>query len=94
VEYVNIEGIDVIKIKRYKNKKKKKLITECILHTKKSEIENQHYSFPPLIFPLRCNKFKLDTNEIVTSGSFLEDNKELHFYKLINFNKIDFKIKF
>lgn len=94
VENVNIDGVDVIKIKRYKNNKKKKLINECILHTKKSEIKNQHHSFPTLIFPLYCNKFKLETDEVITDGSFFEDGKELHFYKLISFKKIDFKIKF
>lgn len=93
VEYVNINGVDVIKIKRYKNKRKTKLINECVLYTKKSDIKNQYYSFPPLIFPLHCDKFKLETDKIITEGNFLEDDKEFHFYKLIDIKQVDLKIK-
>lgn len=94
VEYVKVNGVKVIKITRYKNKKKKKVITECIIYTKPTNItKNQHFSFPQLIFPLRCNKFKLENEDLFSEVNFIEDNKELHFYKLIDFRSIDLKIK-
>ncbi|NNT71771.1 hypothetical protein HKT18_06015 [Flavobacterium sp. IMCC34852] len=94
VEYVTINGVKVIKITRYKNKKKKKVINECIIYTKPTNVtKNQHFSFPRLIFPLRCAKFKLENEDLFSEVNFIEDNKELHFYKLIDFKTIDFKIK-
>ncbi|MEY2630784.1 MAG: hypothetical protein RLZZ469_1681 [Bacteroidota bacterium] len=94
VEYVKVNGVKVIKIKRYTNKKKKKIINECIIYTKPTNItKNQHFSFPQLIFPLRCAKFKLENEDLFSEVNFIDDNKELHFYKLIDFRAIDFKIK-
>ena len=95
VEYVKVNGVKVIKITRYKNKKKKKVINECIIYTKPTDItKNQHFSFPQLIFPLRCNKFKLENEDVFSEVNFIEDNKELSFYKLVDFKQIDFSIKF
>ena len=93
VEYVKVNGVNVIKITRYKNKKKNKVINECIIYTKPTNItKNQHFSFPQLIFPLRCAKFKLENEEIFSEVNFIEDNKELHFYKLTEFKSIDLTI--
>jgi hypothetical protein len=94
VEYVKVNGVKVIKIMRYKNKKKNKVITECIIYTKPTDItKNQHFSFPQLIFPLRCSKFKLENEDVLSEVNFIENNKEVHFYKLIDFKSINLKIK-
>lgn len=94
VEYENDNGVKVIKITRFKNKKKTKIINECIIYTKPTNItKNQHFCFPQLIFPLRCNKFKLQNEDVFSDVNFIENNKELHFYKLTDFKSIDFNIK-
>ena len=94
VEYIKVNGLKVIKITRYKNKKKNKVINECIIYTKPTNItKNQHFSFPPLVFPLRCNKFKLENEDVISDVNFIENNEELHFYKLTDFKSIDFSIK-
>ncbi len=94
VEYTTVGDVKAIKIIRYKNKKRKKIINECIIYTKPSETtKNHHFSFPQLMFPLRCGKFKLENEELLSQVKFIENNKEVHFYKLIDFKSIDLKIK-
>lgn len=94
IDYIEVKGVKAIRIRRYKNKKKKKIINESIFFTKpSSNIKNQQFSFPPLIFPLRCEKFKLQTNEVITEVNFIEENKNIYFYKLLEIKFIDFKLE-
>ena len=78
---------DLINIKRYK---KKKLFNESNYSLKKMEgFGEPIYSFPPLIYPLRCRKFDLKTDKIIVESTFYFNKREQYHYKLKNIEKIN-----
>jgi hypothetical protein len=84
----------VISIISFKNAKRKKVLNECFLETKPSEITlNQHYNFSPLVAPLWCNKFVLANQEIITNSYYMRNGKKEHIRKLLEISKTDLTIK-
>ena len=90
VNYQTFEGNKVFSIKRFKNKRRKKLISESFYATYPSDItKNQHYNFPVLAVPLWCEKFKLNNEEIISHSYFMEEGIKKHVRDLKEIKAID-----
>lgn len=90
VNYQSVENKKVISIKRFKNKRRKKLISESFYYTYPSGISKiQHYNFPTLAKPLWCEKFKLKNEEIIFHSYFMEKGKKKHIRDLKEIKAID-----
>lgn len=90
VNYQTVEGKKVFSIKRFKNKRQKKLISESFYYTYPSDISKiQHYNFPPLATPLWCEKFKLNNKEIISHSYFIEKGTKKHVRDLKDIKAID-----
>lgn len=93
VNYIKETGRNSINIKRYRNNKKSKLISESFFDTKFNKIaKNQQYNFPILTRPLWCNKFKLINDELIIKSYFIENKKILHVRNLKDIQKTDFTL--
>jgi hypothetical protein len=93
VNYIKKDDNNSINIKRYKNSRKSKLISESFFETKFNEIsKNQHYNFLILISPLWCNKFNLINDELITKSYFIENKKIVHIRNLKEVQKTDFTL--
>jgi hypothetical protein len=93
IEYSSIDNKNLIKITRFKNKRRKKIINESFFETTPSEItKNQHYNLGILATSLWCEKFILKNNEIITNSYFIEKGEKKYFRKLLQIEKTDFTI--
>lgn len=90
VNYQTFEGKKVFSIKRFKNKRRKKLISESFYYTYPSDISKiQHYNFPPLGKTLWCEKFLLNNEEIISHSYFMEEDIKKHVRDLKEIKAID-----
>lgn len=91
--YDILQKSDTIKITRYRNTKKKKIINECIVTTIPTEItKNSRYNFFPFRNPLLIERFEYDNPDLVQYSYFIENEKKVHFRKLLEIMQTNFKI--
>lgn len=90
IAYHQNNDVQIIDIKQYKNTRKKKLVNECILETKTTEVTKlQHFNFYLLRIPLWCQKFILNNTGVITKASFIENDKKTYTINLIEIKKTE-----
>ena len=93
VTYNNGKDLNSINIKRFKNKKKTKLINESVFETTPNEITKlQHYNLPFLAISLWCQKFNLNNEALITKCYFIKNGKIINIRTLKEIKKTDFTI--
>ena len=91
--YDILQMSDTIKITRYRNAKKKNIINECIITTIPTEItKNSRYNFFPFRNPLLIERIEYDNPDLVQYSYFIENEKKVHFRKLLEIMQTNFKI--
>jgi len=96
VSYIEEDGVNKIILKEYKNRKKKKVVSNYYFTMQSHpELKNQFYVNPALAFAYKFDITQVKTQDLVAESYFIRPESDLkeQIWKLIDVKKVDFEIQ-